>query len=139
MVDKYPAEDGLIVESPLVSIFKAGAAIAKNKFVKVTADGPPIEVQQATAGDDVIGVALEDAEAGDMVTVAVGGIVKVKAGGAIARGKAVASDDNGNAVELSDQAVNEGGTATYTIYYARRAGIALQSAVAEDEILVLLK
>jgi len=45
----------------------------------------------------------------------------------------VKSDASGRAIELSDQAVNEGGAATYTIYYARKAGIALQAAAAADD------
>ncbi|MFQ5712140.1 MAG: DUF2190 family protein [Candidatus Geothermarchaeales archaeon] len=140
MSDKWPNEDGIISEGPIVAIFKAGADITKNLFVKLTADGPPPEVQQATDVDSgVIGVALETVSSGEMVPVAVGGVVKIVAGGAIVRGQAVASDINGRAVALADQAVDEGGTATYTVYYAKRSGIALQSAVLNDYILVLLK
>ena len=47
------------------------------------------------------------------------------------------SDANARAIEMSDQAVNEGGTGTYTIYYARKAGIALQAAAAADDWILI--
>ncbi len=143
MVDKWPGGSGIIHDfggSAIASIFKAASRISKNLFVKLAADGPPPQVQQATSVDyGVIGVALSDAEEGSMVPVAIAGIVKVEAGGTIAAGEAVCSDDSGRAVALPDQEVNEGGTSTYTIYYAKRAGIALQSAVEGDQILILLR
>ncbi|MEM3387778.1 MAG: DUF2190 family protein [Nitrososphaerales archaeon] len=143
MVDKWLGSSGIVHDfggSAVASIFKAAAPISKNLFVKLAADGPPPLVRQATAVDyGVIGVALSDAEEGSMVPVAIAGIVKVEAGGTIVAGQAVCSDNNGKAVALGDQAVNEGGTATYTIYYAKRAGIALQSAEEGDKILILLR
>jgi hypothetical protein len=45
------------------------------------------------------------------------GRVKVKAGGAITRGKAVyGADSSKRIIVLTDQAVAEGGSANYTIY-----------------------
>jgi hypothetical protein len=130
MTDKWPQEEGFISEGEIISLFKATANITKGTLVQLTGD---LEVQPATANSDPIGVALKDTSNGDIVPVCLHGVCKVKAGAAITRGKAVKSDANARAVELTDQAVNEGGTNTYTIYYARKAGIALQSAAAADD------
>ncbi|MBX5327603.1 MAG: DUF2190 family protein [Candidatus Bathyarchaeia archaeon] len=130
MTDKWPSEEGFISEGEIVSLFKATAAVSKGTLVKLTGD---LEVQPATSNSDPIGVALKDGANGDIVPVCIHGICKVKAGGAISLGKAVKSDDSARAVVLTDQAVNEGGTNTYTIYYAKKAGIALQAASAADD------
>jgi len=130
MTDKWPQEEGFISEGEIISLFKATANITKGTLVQLTGD---LEVQPATANSDPIGVALKDTPNGDIVPVCLHGVCKVKAGAAITRGKAVKSDANARAVELADQAVNEGGTNTYTIYYARKVGIALQSAAAADD------
>ncbi|HVP41005.1 MAG TPA: DUF2190 family protein [Candidatus Krumholzibacteriaceae bacterium] len=136
MTDKWPSEEGFISEGEIVSLFKATAAVSKGTLVRLTGD---LEVQPATASSDPIGVVLKDGATGEIVPVCEHGVCKVKAGGAITVGKAVKSDDSARAVVLSDQAVNEGGTNTYTIYYARKAGVALQAAsVADDWILVFV-
>ena len=136
MTDKWPSEEGFVSEGEIVSLFKATAAVSRGTLVKLTGD---LEVQPATSNSDPIGVALKDGANGDIVPVCIHGVCKVKAGGAISLGKAVKSDDSARAVVLTDQAVNEAGTGTYTIYYARKAGIALQAAsVADDWILVFV-
>lgn len=130
MTDKWPSEEGFISEGEIVSFFKATANITAGTFVHLTGD---LEVQPATSDSDPIGVALKDATNGEIVPVCLHGVCKVKAGGAITLGKAVKSDDNARAVELTDQDVDESGTSTYTIYYARKVGVALQSASAADD------
>jgi hypothetical protein len=130
VTDNWPDEEGFISEGEIVSLFKATAAVTKGTYVRLTGD---LEVQPAVADSDSIGVALKDASNGEKASVCLHGVCKVKAGGVIARGKAVKSDDQGRAIEMSDQAVDEGGTATYTIYYGRKAGIALQAAAAADD------
>jgi hypothetical protein len=136
MTDKWPSEEGFISEGEIVSLFKATATVAQGTFVRLTGD---LEVQPAVANSDPVGVALKDGANGDIVPVCIHGVCKVKAGGAISVGKAVKSDDNARAVVLTDQAVNEAGSGSYTIYYARKAGIALQAAsVADDWILVFV-
>jgi hypothetical protein len=136
MTDKWPSEEGFISEGEIVSLFKATATVAQGTFVRLTGD---LEVQPATANSDPIGVTLKDGVNGDIVPVCIHSVCKVKAGGAISVGKAVKSDDNARAVVLTDQAVNEAGSSAYTIYYARKAGIALQAAsVADDWILVFV-
>ena len=134
MTDKWPEEEGFVSEGEIVSLFKATAAISRGTLVRLTGD---LEVQPAVADSDPIGVALKDVESGEGVPVCIHGVCKVKAGGAISRGKAVKSDGSARAIELADQTVDEGGTATYTIYYARRAGIALQAAAAADDWILI--
>ena len=128
--DKWSYEEGFISEGEIVSLFKATADITRGTFVRLTGD---LEVQPATANSDPIGVTLKDVSNGETVPVCLHGVCKVKTGGAITLGKAVKSDDSARAVELSDQQVDEGGSSTYTIYYARKAGIALQSATGENQ------
>jgi hypothetical protein len=66
------------------------------------------------------------------------GKVKVKAGGAITRGKAVyGADALKRVLQLTDQAVNEGGSASYTIYYNRKLGTALETTTAADDLLFI--
>lgn len=134
MTDKWPDEEGFISEGEIVSLFKATAAITKGTLVRLTGD---LEVQPAILDSDPIGVALKDASSGESVPVCIHGVCKVKAGGAITRGKAIKSDASARAIELSDQAVDEGGTATYTIWYGRKAGIALQAAAAADDWILI--
>ena len=134
MTDKWPNEEGFISEGEIVSLFKATGTISKGTLVRLTGD---LEIQPAVVDSDPIGVALKDATNGEYVPVCIHGVCKVKTGGAIARGKAVKSDANARAIEMSDQAVNEGGTGTYTIYYARKAGITLQAAAAADDWILI--
>jgi hypothetical protein len=62
----------------------------------------------------------------------------VKAGVAITRGKAVyGADSSKRVLELGDQAVNEGGSANYTICYNRKLGTALESASAADDLVFI--
>ena len=66
------------------------------------------------------------------------GRVKVKAGGAIARGKAVyAADASKRILQLTDQAVDEDGTADYTVFYNRKFGTALQTTTNPDDLLFI--
>ncbi len=134
MTDKWPEEEGFVSEGEIVSLFRATAAITRGTLVQLTGD---LEVQPAVANSDPIGVALKDVESGESLPVCIHGVCKVKAGGAITRGKAVKSDASARAIELGDQAVDEGGTATYTIYYARKAGVALQAAAAADDWILI--
>jgi hypothetical protein len=125
MTDKWSEEEAFISEGETTSLFEAAAAITKGTLVYLTDD---LEVSPAVADCDPIGVALKDTSSGEKVSVCIHGVCKVKAGGTITRGKAVKSDASARAVELTDQAVDEGGVSTYAIYYARKAGIALQAA-----------
>jgi len=129
MADLYPdigVGDVLtaLAEAEILS-FTAASAIAKGDPVYLTAD---MQVASATSAQNCIGIALKTVGAGEQVPVLVKGVVKVVAGGAISRGQAVyGADASKRVLALADQPVNEGGTATYTIYYARKLGIALQN------------
>ncbi len=85
----------------LTKTFQAGAAIAKYTIVKF--DSSDDQVINATSATDLpIGVALEAADAsGDRIEVAILGIAKVKAAGAITRGDFITATAGGEAVALA--------------------------------------
>lgn len=119
----------------LIDTFEAAAAITKGDPVYLSADD---KVSPATSAQDCVGIALKSVSTGDPCPVIIRGRVKVKAGGSITRGKAVyGADSSKRVLQLTDQAVNEGGTATYTIYYNRKLGTALESASAADDLIFI--
>ncbi|MGB9960278.1 MAG: DUF2190 family protein [Candidatus Bathyarchaeales archaeon] len=119
----------------LIDTFEAAAAITKGDPVYLSADD---KVSPATSAQDCIGIVLKSVAQGDPCPVLIHGRVKVKAGGAITRGKAVyGADSSKRVLQLTDQAVNEGGTATYTVYYNRKLGWALESASAADDLIFI--
>lgn len=132
--DHWPDEEGFISEGEIVSLFEAAAAITKGTLVYLTGD---LEVSPAVADCDPIGVALKDASSGEKVPVCIHGVCKVKAGTVIERGKAICSDASARAVQLVDVTINESGSATWVIRYARKAGIALQAAGAADDWILI--
>ncbi len=120
----------------MIETFTAGATITKGDPVYLSADDT---VSPATTAQDCIGIAVKSVSSGDPCPVLVRGRVKVKVGGAITRGKAVyGADASKRVLQLTDQAVNEGGTAQYTIYYARRLGFALESASTADDLIFIV-
>jgi len=119
----------------IIEAFEATAAITKGDPVYLSADN---KVGPATSAQDCIGVAVNSVASGDPCPVLIRGRVKVKAGGAITRGKAVfGADSSRRVLQLTDQAVNEGGTGTYTIYYNRKLGTALATTTAADDLLFI--
>ena len=119
----------------LIETFEAAAAVTKGDPVYLSADD---KVSPATSAQDCIGIALKSVSQGDPCPVLIRGRVKVKVGGAVTRGKAVyGADSSKRILQLTDQAVNEGGTATYTIYYNRKLGTALESASAADDLIFI--
>jgi hypothetical protein len=120
----------------IIETFEAAASITKGDPVYLSADD---KVSPATSAQDCIGIAVKSVALGDPCPVLVRGRVKVKVGGAITRGKAVyGADSNRRILQLTDQAVNEGGTASYTIYYNRKLGTALESASAADDLIFVV-
>ncbi|MEM2129291.1 MAG: DUF2190 family protein [Candidatus Bathyarchaeia archaeon] len=112
--------------------FEAAAAITKGDPVYLSADD---KVSPATSAQDCIGIARESVAAGAMCPVVVRGRVKVKAGGAITRGKAVyGADASKRVLALAD--INEGGTST--ISWTRKLGWALESTTAADDLLFII-
>lgn len=90
-------------KNALVKTFLAGAAIAANTLVKFSADNTVVAAAAAT--DDIIGVSDLGADgSGDRVDVVLFGPARVKAGGAITRGKLITSDANGKAVACAPAA-----------------------------------
>jgi hypothetical protein len=119
----------------IIESYEAEAAVTKGDPVYFSSDH---KVSSAASARDCIGIAVQTAAAASQCPVLVSGRVKVKAGGIINRGKAVyAADAQKRVLELTDQAVNEAGTATYTVYYNRKLGTALETTSAADDLLFI--
>lgn len=118
----------------IIEAYTAAADIDKGSPVYLSADD---KVSPSPGGDDAIGVAVKSVPEGEPCPVLIRGRVKVVASGSIARGKAVCSAGNGKVTQLVDQPVNEGGSAAYTIYYARKLGIALESASVDGDLIFI--
>jgi hypothetical protein len=117
----------------VIESYEAAAAITKGDPVYLSADD---KVSPAAAAQECIGVATKTVALGAMCPVLTRGRVKVKAGAAITRGKAVyGADASKRILMLTDQAVSEGGSASYTIYYNRKIGTALETTTAADDLL----
>jgi len=125
-----PSAGALIVD------YEAAAAVTKGQAVYLSADG---KVSPATSAQNCIGIATKDAAVGAMCPVIVRGRVKVTVGGAVGRGQAVyGGDASARVLALGDQAVNEGGTNTYTVYYSRQFAFAEQAATAAGDLISIL-
>ena len=119
----------------IIETYEAAAAITKGDPVYLSADD---KVSAAAAAQDCIGIAAKSVSQGDPCPVLVRGRVKAKVGGAVTRGKAVyGADSSKRILQLTDQAVNEGGTGTYTVYYNRKLGTALESASTADDLIFI--
>jgi hypothetical protein len=119
----------------LVESYEAAAQITKGDPVYLSADN---KVSSAAAAQNCIGIAVKGAAQAEQCPVLISGRVKVKAGGAINRGRAVyGADASKRILELTDQAVNESGSASYTVYYNRRLGTALETTSAADDLLFI--
>jgi hypothetical protein len=118
----------------LIESFEAEAAITKGSPVYLSSDD---KVSPSPGGDMAIGVAVKTVAIGDMCPVLRKGRVKVVANGPITRGYAVCSAAGNKVSQLVDQPVNEGGAATYTIFYNRKFGTALQSATADGDLIFI--
>jgi hypothetical protein len=123
-----------------IQTFAAAAAITKGDPVYLSASET---VTKAAAAQDCIGIAMEtQATVGGPVPVLTKGRVKVAAGGAITIGKAVyGADSSQRVLMLTDvsQAVNEGGSATYTVAvpFAQKLGKALQATTTAGDLLFI--
>lgn len=119
----------------VIESFVTAASCMKGDPVYLSADD---KVSPATSAQECVGVATQDTFAGNLCPVLTKGRIKVKAGGAIARGKAVyGADAQKRVLVLADQPVNEGGSATYSIYYNRKLGTALETATAADDLIFI--
>ena len=136
MTDEYSALDvGEALVAKNVYDFEAANAITKGQAVKlvdVANDLPKVDV--AGAGDKAIGIAAKSVAAGEQCSVyGPGSIVKVTFGGAVTVGNAVKAGASGKVVSMADQAVDEGGSATYMVYYSMRCGVAWQTIAADAD------
>ncbi|MCW4005264.1 MAG: DUF2190 family protein [Candidatus Bathyarchaeota archaeon] len=118
----------------IIESYEAEAAVTKGSPVHLSSDD---KVSESPGGDDAIGIAVKTVAAGAMCGVLKRGRVKVTANGPITRGKAVCSAAGRKVTQFVDQAVNEGGAATYTVYYNRKLGTALQAAVADGDLIFI--
>jgi len=116
----------------LVMDYEAAAAVVKGDPVYLSADG---KVTPATSDQNCVGIATKDAALGAVCPVCVRGRVKVKAGGALTRGKAVkGADSSRRVVALAD--IDQGGTGT--ISWTLKLGVAEQSAAAADDLISII-
>jgi hypothetical protein len=118
----------------IIESFEAEAAITKGSPVYLSSDD---KVSESSGDDDAIGIAVKTVAIGAMCPVLKRGRVKVTANGAITRGKAVCSAADKKVTQLADHAVDEAGAATYTIFYNRKLGTALQAAVADGDLIFI--
>ncbi len=124
----------------VIQTFAAAAAITKGDPVYLSAAET---VTKAAAAQDCIGIAMKtQTTVGGPVPVLTKGRVKVAAGGAITIGKAVyGADSSQRVLMLTDvsQAVNEGGSATYTVAvpFAQKLGKALQATTTAGDLLFI--
>jgi hypothetical protein len=104
-----------VMQSRDTRTFVAGESLAaaQFKFVTLESDG---EVDLAdSAGENCVGVCINDPAAGEAATVVMSGKVMVTAGGTIAAGASVATDASGDAVTAS--------TGNIVMGYATEAGV----------------
>jgi hypothetical protein len=119
----------------VIESFEAAADVTKGDPVYLSADN---KVSPAAATQDCVGIAVKSAASGEQCPVLTRGRVKVQAGDAITRGKAVyGADSSKRVLELTDQAVDESGSASYTVYYNRKLGTALETTAAADDLLFI--
>ena len=118
----------------VIESFEADGAIDKGVPVYLTDAG---KVKQG-AGYNAFGVSIAATASGAQCPTLTRGRVKVAVDGALtAAGVAVRSAGNTKVTELFDQAVNEGGAATYTIYVNRKLGTALQKGLADGDLIFI--
>jgi len=134
MADLWPdAEVGEMISDGIVLTFEAASAITKGDLVYLSAN---MKVSKCSAATQyALGVALNTVAAGEFCSICVRGVVKVTAGGAVDRGKAVQTDANAKVIVLAD------GSGTYTAgdipdRIARAVGIALQTFASGDTGLI---
>jgi len=116
----------------VIETFEAAADVTKGDPVYLSADD---KVSPAAAAQDCVGIAVKTVASGKPCPVLTRGRVKVKAGGAITRGKAVTgADASKRLLALAD--INEGGTAV--ISWTKKLGYALETTTAADDLLFIV-
>lgn len=134
MTDLWPdAEVGEMVSDGTVLSFEAASTITKGDLVYLSADMTVSKCSAAT--QHALGVALSTVASGEFCSVCIRGVVKVSAGGAIDRGKAVQTDADANVIVLAD------GSGSYDAgdipdRISRAVGVALQTFASGDTGLI---
>lgn len=119
----------------VIESFEAEAAVTKGDPVYFSSNH---KVSPAAEAQDCIGIAVQSVAIAEQCPILIRGRVKVKAGGIITCGKAVyGADATRRVLELTDQGVDEAGSSTYSIYYNRRLGTALETTTAADDLLFI--
>jgi hypothetical protein len=119
----------------VIESYEADGDIEKGSPVELTNAGKVTATPTTWYG---FGIAVKAALSGELVSVLRRGRVKVVANGALsAAGVAVRNGGSGKVTEVSDQPVDEGGAATYTIYLSRKLGTALQKADADGDLIFI--
>jgi len=118
----------------IIESYQAEAAVTKGSPVYLSSND---KVSPSPGGDDAIGIAVRSAATGQMCPVLKRGRVKVEVNGPVARGKAVCSAADGKVTQLVDQAVSEGGAASYTVFYNRKLGTALETATTDGDLIFI--
>ena len=119
----------------VIESYEAATEITKGYPVELTAESKVTQTPSTWYG---FGVAVKSAAAGEMASILVNGRVKVAANGALtAAGVAVRNAGGGKVTELNDQPVNEGGSATYTVYLSRKLGKALNKADTDGDLIFI--
>ena len=115
--------------------YEADGAITKGWPVELTNAGKVTQTPTTWYG---FGVATKSVANGEQASILRRGRVKVTANGVTtAAGVAVRNAGSGKVTELNDQAVNEGGSATYTVTFSRKLGKSLNKADADGDLIFI--
>lgn len=127
-------------ESNLVEISAAaGADLSASQYLFCEISAADTVTVCNAAGEAAVGVLTNNPTSGQTASVAVGGVVKVKAGAAIAAGARVATDANGKAkTAVVTTADASGASATAALSGSFVMGIALEAAAADGDIIAVL-
>jgi hypothetical protein len=118
----------------VINSYVADGAIDKGAPVYLTSVGA---VKQGGGGFIAIGIAVKAAADTKMCPVLQRGRVKVTVDGAVPAGSGVRSAGNAKVTAVSDQDVDEGGAAKYTIYGNRNFATALMDADADNDLIFI--
>lgn len=141
-VDKWSTEEGIIVEGLVIAFCEAGATLTEGRGVAWgTAAANKIVVTAPAGVGDSFGIALKAASAGDMVPVALSGVMKMVSTGTFNVGEFVCGDAAGRA-KIGDAAANTGSLQLFKAAGSTGSyilGLAAQTATTEgDEVLIIL-
>jgi len=115
--------------------YEVEAEVTKGQSVYFSSDN---KISPATSAQNSIGIAIMNGSVGAMCSIIRRGPVKAEVGGAIAAGQRVyAGDASARVLAQADQAVDEGGAATYTIYFSRTFGRARQASSDPGDLIIL--